>query len=69
MADEIDATDERITAEKEFTVRNVCAAAQAIPKGEPGECFLCGEYLARVVFVESVGELCCGGCRDKRGLK
>ena len=68
MADEIDATNDRIETEMTFLVADACRRAAMIPAGEPGECFLCGEYFARVVFIASIGESCCGKCRDKRGL-
>lgn len=68
MADEIDATNDRIETETALLVADACRQAAMIPTGEPGECFLCGEHFARVVFIASIGESCCGKCRDKRGL-
>lgn len=72
MADEIDATTERIEAELGFIVAKACQKAAAIPKGKPGECFFCGETFARVVEVTDpqTGERVdsCGRCRDKRGI-
>ena len=68
VADEIDATNDRIETETALLVADACRQAAMIPTGEPGECFLCGEYFARVVFIASIGESCCGKCRDKRGL-
>ncbi|URA06846.1 hypothetical protein QAY90_gp15 [Xanthomonas phage Langgrundblatt2] len=68
MADEIDATNDRIENETALIVGDVCKRAAMIPKGEPGECFFCGEYFARVVFIASINECACGKCRDRRGL-
>ncbi len=68
MADEVDATNDRIETETALLVADVSRKAAMIPTGEPGECFLCGEYFARVVFIASINESCCGKCRDKRGL-
>lgn len=69
MADEIDATNERVENETALIVADVSRKAAAIPKGEAGDCSLCGEYFARVVFVASIGEYACGRCRDRRGLQ
>jgi len=69
MSDEIDATNERVEKESALIVGDICRRAQEIPKGQPGECFQCGEYFARVVFIESHNALFCARCRDKRGLK
>lgn len=38
------------------------ARAVPIPKGEPGECDLCGTYSPRLVLGA------CARCRDERGL-
>lgn len=69
MADEIDATNDRVEAETALILADVSRKAAAIPAGQPGECYYCGEYFARVVLVRSVDEHVCGGCRDKRGLE
>lgn len=68
MADEIDVTNDRVENETALLVADVTRKAAMIPKGEPGECFYCGEYFARVVFIASINECACGKCRDKRGL-
>lgn len=72
MADEIDATADRIENEVSFTVGELCLKAAAIPAGYPGECFFCGEEFARVVEVTDPrsGERVdsCGRCRDARGI-
>ena len=69
MADEVDCTNERIENETALIVADVTRKAASIPKGEPGECSLCGEWFARVVFVASINDCACGRCRDKRGLE
>lgn len=69
MADEIDVTNDRVESETALLVADVSRKAATIPTGQPGDCFYCGEHFARVVYVESVGEECCGRCRDKRGLQ
>jgi hypothetical protein len=69
MADEIDATNARVECETALLVNDVSRKAQAIPQGQQGECYYCGEEFSRVVFVASVNEFCCGRCRDKRGLE
>ena len=72
MADEIDMTQDRIDNETALLVNDVCRCAAAIPQGEPGECYYCGEHFARVVVVtdpkteDSVSS--CGRCRDHRGI-
>lgn len=72
MADEIDATADRMDNELALTVANTCRIAAAIPKGHPGECFFCGEDFARVVEVTDPrsGERVdsCGRCRDARRI-
>lgn len=69
VADEIDVTNDRLENETALVLADVCRKAAAIPAGQPGECSLCGEYFARVVLVESVGDYCCAKCRDRRGLQ
>ena len=73
MADEIDATADRMDNELALTIANTCRIAAEIPKGYPGECFFCGEDFARVVEVTDPrsGERVdsCGRCRDARGIK
>jgi len=69
VADEIDATNERIEKETALFEAEARRQAAEIPKGEPGECFYCGEHFARVVYIPSVDECACGRCRDKRGLE
>ena len=62
MADEVDMTDERTTAEKADTIARISRAAASIPAGEPGECDLCGEWSGRLV------EGVCAPCRDRHNL-
>lgn len=72
MADPIDQTADRMEVEADLSIRKICQQAAAIPPGRPGDCFYCGEYFPRVIFVtdprtgESVES--CGRCRDKRGI-
>lgn len=68
MADDIDATNDRIEVETTLLVTDACRRAAAIPAGEEGDCYYCGEHFTRVVFVQSEGQFACGRCRDKRGL-
>lgn len=70
MTDELDQTSERIEFHTSVAVRNVCDKAKTIPKGQEGDCDLCGEHFSRVVEVEKNDEtvLACGRCRDKHGL-
>lgn len=72
MADEIDATADRMDNELALTIANTCRIAATIPKGYPGDCFFCGETFARVVEVRDpqTGEPVdsCGRCRDRRGI-
>lgn len=71
MADEVDTTNERIDFDNSISIRNTCACAQAINKGEPGDCDLCGETFLRViiVFFEDEYIKSCGYCRDKYRIK
>lgn len=73
MADEIDVTNDRIQAEEELFVNEVCRQAKLVPIGKAGECFYCGEFFKRVVEVVDEDSECtvssCGRCRDRRGLK
>lgn len=72
MADEVDATAERMEKESALIEADMRRKAADIPKGEPGECWYCGEEFARVVEVidpATENKVCsCGRCRDKRGL-
>lgn len=72
MADEIDATADRMDNELALTVANTCRMAAAMPKGKAGECFFCGEHFARVVEVRDPQTDdkvdACGRCRDRRGI-
>lgn len=70
MADELDLTSDRIEFDTQIDIRNICDKAKTIPKGQEGDCNLCGEHFSRVVAVEKNGEtvLACGRCRDKHGL-
>ena len=54
--DEIDAAQEREYIARQDAIRN---NSKPIPKGEPGECDLCGEWSGRLVGG------CCAPCRTK----
>jgi hypothetical protein len=60
MSDIADDADKEIDAVIRAARLN---AAKPMPKGEPGECELCGEYSLRLVFNV------CAPCRDKYHLK
>lgn len=72
MADDADVTGERMDKESVLFEAEVRRQAALIPKGEPGECYYCGEEFNRVVEVvdpATLDKVCsCGRCRDKRGL-
>lgn len=59
MPDEIDLAQER---EQLATENSIRAAAKDIPKGEPGECDLCGEWCGRLIGGA------CARCRDRYKL-
>ncbi len=62
MADVIDEAGDHI--EREAAARQAAASARAaaMPKGEPGDCELCGEWSARLVAGA------CAPCRDRYKL-
>lgn len=62
MADIIDEAGDHI--EREAVARQAAATARAasMPKGEPGECDLCGEWSGRLVTGA------CAPCRDRYKL-
>jgi hypothetical protein len=62
MSDEIDLATEASEAYQDAAIDQTRRQAQAIPKGEPGECESCGEYFARLVDKH------CGRCRDELHL-
>jgi hypothetical protein len=59
MADEIDRAQER---EQNDRARAIEAAAKEFPKGNPGDCYSCGEHSERLV------QGACAKCRDQYGL-
>lgn len=71
MADEIDLTSDRIEFDVSVSAKLISEKAKEFDKGQPGECFLCGEEFSRVILVEKDGQqiLACGGCRDRYGIK
>jgi hypothetical protein len=62
MSDEIDKANEFTDTLTDAEIKRIRKAAK-IPKGEPGECDLCGEWSGRLV-----NEVC-APCRDKYKLK
>ena len=62
MADEIDRQLERDEVLEAARLKKIQAQAAKIPKGEPGDCDLCGEWSARLV------NGVCAPCRDRHKL-
>lgn len=62
MADVVDTSDEHYAPKFEADVALIRQAAANMPKGEPGECGLCGEFSRRLVGGN------CAPCRDKYKL-
>ncbi len=60
MPDEIDLAQEREQMATDDAIRH---AAKDIPKGDPGECDLCGEWFGRLIGGA------CVPCRNKYHLK
>lgn len=73
MADEIDATAERVELEEALLIGDVCRKAKEIQPGWEGDCYFCGEHFKRVVEVvdPATDEVVtsCGRCRDRRGIE
>jgi hypothetical protein len=59
MADEADLSDKHVEALSANGVQAAAIAAANIPKGEPGDCDLCGEWCGRLVGGA------CARCRDR----
>lgn len=70
MSDEVDVTNDRIAFDDNISVKNICSKAKNIPKGQEGDCDLCGEHFLRVVEVVKDDNtiLACGRCRDKHRI-
>lgn len=62
MADDVDGIVDREQAILDAQVHTAASKAALIPKGEPGDCSLCGEPSPRLI-----GHAC-ARCRDRRGL-
>lgn len=60
--DDADKADGLIATREKEGLEAVRRAAREMPKGEPGECVLCGEYSLRLVRGS------CPPCRDKYKL-
>ncbi len=63
MADLVDDANDREETRMEVIIKEARKKAQQIPKGEPGECDLCGEWSGRLVTG------ICAPCRDKYRIK
>ncbi len=59
MADIIDEANELAEETAQRAIREVRSKAASIPKGDPGDCDLCGEWSGRLV------EGACAPCRDR----
>lgn len=64
MADEMDRAVEAAAVHQENSIAAVRAAADAIPRGQPGECEGCVDDSPRLVLTG--GLMLCARCRDKR---
>lgn len=62
MADEIDIANDELEKQYDKAQRHFREQVAMIPKGEPGECYKCGEESLRLV------EGACARCRDKYKL-
>lgn len=62
MADDVDRASELIEEQNLESLNKIRKAASNIPKGEPGECELCGEWSGRLV------QGACAPCRDRYKL-
>lgn len=62
MADDADRAQINEEVFEEAKMAEIRRRAQAIPKGEPGRCKLCGEDMPRLV------NGVCATCRDKHKL-
>lgn len=61
--DDVDKTQERSDVELGASIESMRQLAARIPKGQPGDCYLCGEWSGRLV------KGACAPCRDKHGLE
>lgn len=62
MADEIDRAQDAVQDFSERSIQQAKAKAAQMPKGNPGDCELCGEWSGRLV------QGVCAPCRDKHNL-
>jgi len=63
MADQVDDATETEESRMNAILKDARKKAAAIPRGEPGDCDLCGEYTGRLVHGV------CAPCRDRYHLK
>lgn len=62
MANEIDRAQDTVQDFSERSIQQARAKAAEMPKGNPGDCELCGEWSGRLV------QGVCAPCRDKHNL-
>lgn len=62
MADEADRAQDAVQDFSERSIQQAKAKAAEMPKGNPGDCELCGEWSGRLV------QGVCAPCRDKHNL-
>lgn len=62
MSDPADEANDHIEREEAAALREIQARRAAQPKGIPGECDLCGEFMLRLV------DGACAPCRDRYKL-
>lgn len=63
MADQVDDATEAEESRMNAILKDARKNAAAIPRGEPGDCDLCGEHSMRLVHGV------CAPCRDRYKLK
>lgn len=63
MADEVDLANDIAEGRKDAQLAKIKQQAAEMPKGEPGDCELCGEWSGRLVGGA------CAPCRDRYKLK
>jgi len=67
MADVVDQSYEQNEPLLAADINVIRRKANAMPKGIPGECDMCGEYSGRLILCKDMHA--CARCRDKHRLK